>query len=240
MIDSIYFKSLRKSESVQFFNDVLQLCNDSNPETLNITVQVDSLSEHVAQLNKSLGDERGSDLTVQLNDLDVRRDRAFTCLRMMSVANRYHFEQTKKEAAQAILGIIEKYGSEIARMNYQAETSNLTNLTHELLADSKLVEYTQLLNIDDVVNELNIANDAFNNLFLERIKEEAGKNEVAAGVMLRETIEIYRSLTAHIEANATLYPSAFLSDLINQLNQLIEKYMNIIIHRTNKEEESVI
>jgi hypothetical protein len=237
MNNTVNFKLFRKSESVQFFNDLVTLCSESNPKALNIQAQLVALNECINSLNMNFVTDRSSEITSDLISLDQRRDKAITCLRMLTEGFTNHFDPDKRSTAILLLKTIDKYGSSISRMNYQAETSTLDNLGDELLNDASSVNQVNQLGLTDIVNEMIEANNAFNIRYLDRVREEAGQNEVAAGELIKKCIAGYRLLTAHIEAHSTLNPCDELSTLIERINELIERY-NLTVQRKNMDDEA--
>jgi hypothetical protein len=60
-----------------------------------------------------------------------------------------------------------------------------------------------------------------------RVQEEAGKPDLNFAEIRKEAIEDYRMLVKHIEAHAVINPSETLQNLINNVNELIDKYNQI-------------
>lgn len=233
MIYSVNFSLFRTSESVQFFNDLVQLCLSNNPESLNIQKPYRQLEQIANSLNAGFKNEKGSDITTELSNLDARRDNAITCLRTITEGFTNHFEPSKQMSAKLLLNTIDKYGKSISRLNYQAETSTISNLAVELQSVNSVKEWVNTLGLDDVVADMLEANNAFNERFLARIREEAEKEQVALGEKIKEAVGTYRVLTAHIEAHATLNPSEELTALMKQLNELIDGYNLLVNQRSN-------
>ena len=122
-------------------------------------------------------------------------------------------------------------------MNYQAETSTLDNLGDELQNDDSAANLVSQLGLSDLVCEMIEANTAFNTRYLDRVKEEAGENDVAIGELIKESIANFRLLTAHIEAHSTLNPSSEISTLVDRINELIERY-NLTVQRKHADNEA--
>ena len=237
MTKSVNFNLFRKSESVQFFNDIVTLCSESNPKALNIEAQLSTLNESVNSLNTNFAIDRSSEITTDLISLDQRRDKAITCLRTLTEGFTNHYDPAKSKAATLLLQTIDKYGRRISKMNYQAETSTLDNLGDELQNDDSAANLVSQLGLSDLVCEMIEANTAFNTRYLDRVKEEAGENDVAIGELIKESIANFRLLTAHIEAHSTLNPSSEISTLVDRINELIERY-NLTVQRKHADNEA--
>ena len=117
MIDKIKAPKLRISESVQFFNDVLTVCKNSNPAELNIQKPWNALDKSFNLLNGSFKKESASAFTTELSALDQRRDQGIICLRKLADAYTNHHAVAKQKAAGKLLIVIDKYGRSISKMN---------------------------------------------------------------------------------------------------------------------------
>lgn len=237
MINSANFKSYRTSETVQFFSDLSGICLRNNPENLQIQEQVKAITLHTESLNTNFKADRGSSITAELMDLDERRDKAFLCLKMIIEGYEYHYNTLKRDAAKDLLTIIEKYGSSVARLNYQSQTSTIRNMVEDL--QSKAAYKLEILGVGDVATELKDANILFSERFHDRLNENAQNRSVAIGELIKSAIISYRNLTSHIVAHATLNPSEVYTDLIEQINQLIESYNNTVKLRSRNFETTI-
>ncbi len=224
MIKSVDFKKFRTSEFVQFFVDVCTIYEENNVATLNLAEQHSSMANVNNELAKVFKQNKGSEITEEIAALDQRRDEAIICLRKTADAFTNHFDSEKKAAGNKLLHAMDKYGSKIYLMNYHAQTSTTTNLVNDLETIPELVNASTFLSLNEIISEIKESNNLFNERYLARVNEEAGKESVSAGELIKEGIACYRTLAAHTEAHATLTPEEIYTVLINQLNVLIEKY----------------
>lgn len=231
MIDKIKAPKLRISESVQFFSDVLAVCKNSNPADLNIQKPWTALDNSLKLLGQSFKKEQASVFTAELIALDQRRDHGIICLRKLADGYTNHHVVEKQQAARKLLIVIDKYGRNISKMNYQAETSVLENLVNDLKSNADNAAAVKLLGLDDTVTEIKAANDMFNSTYLDRVSDEASKDLTAAGALVQECRQHYNMLVKHIEANAILNPSEVYEALISKLNNLIEKFNTLLALR---------
>ncbi len=234
MVRKIKNTKLRIAESTQFFGDVLNLCKQSNPADLNIKTQWSELDKSIKKLNESFKKSQASLKTSELSTLDERRDNAIVFLRKIADAYTNHHDVAKKQAGKQLLIAIDKYGRRISKMNYQAETSVLDNLVTDLKNETDSAVSIKLLGLADTVAEIKTANDLFNQTYLERVGEAAGKDLAAAGELVQECRQKYNALVRHIEANATINPSEAYDVLISQLNNLIEKFNIMLAQRAGR------
>jgi hypothetical protein len=234
MIKTANFKFYRTNESVEFFTTLAKICVQSQPEQLNIKSQSDDINYHANKLNDNFKNQRGSSITAELMDIDSRRDNGFTCLSTITEGYEYHHDPQKQEAAKSIEAIIDKYGSNITRLNYQAQSGTVRNLVEELQINAG--DKLGTLGIADVVAELDEINQLFIQRFEDRMKEYALDDTVALGELIKEAIISFRQLTSHIVAHATLNPSESYSNLIKQINELIDTYNNSVKQRSRNSE----
>ncbi len=240
MFSSIPIYSLRYTESVQYFNDVLSLCSNHDPQALKITAEVAALETSVNRLNEGSRPEMADGLTSELVELDTRRDRAIVCLRMMAEAYTNHYLPEKRQAGASLLNTIDKFGGPVSRLNYQAETSTLTSLGSELQTNATLVAQVEELGLSGLVDELVESNVAFNARYIDRVEADAADNGVAMKQLILDAMKAYRVLLSHITAHATLTPGETYSKLIDQINELIDKYLHLIASRKRENEDPVV
>jgi hypothetical protein len=123
MFKSIFYHNLRIGEFIQFIKQFLAFVKAGDPLALGIEAQYLALEKQWNELQLQFKKALGSKLTVVLEQLDERRDRAISGLRLHFESLTYHVDPTKKEAAQKLLDVIDKYGRGIARKNYQEESA---------------------------------------------------------------------------------------------------------------------
>ncbi len=227
MIKSIQLLRLRNDEHVQFNNDLLKFCEENNPEALKIKNQYDNLLAGTQKMEQAYLQTRGSELTKKITAEDEVRDKLVTGIEQGAVFYTYHFEAEYTEAAELLLQEIKKYGTGIARMNYQAETAALNDLIDKVKNNDKLNAAVTLLGLMQWFTKLEESNNRFNDLYIDRIKENAQKPDLNLKELRKESAEQYKELVKHIEANTLLNPSESYETLIKQLNNLIDKYNNI-------------
>ena len=110
MLKTIFYRKLRIGEFIQFMRQLLEFCKEGNPELLGVSEQVNQLELQWNELKELFKKAVGSDLTTVLEAQDERRDIAITGLRYFFVSITYHFDAAKRDAAQKLLNVIDKYG----------------------------------------------------------------------------------------------------------------------------------
>lgn len=238
MINGIAISKLRHSEFSQFISDVLSLVQQNDPTALNVQSEYDTLKASHEQLVALLNPEQGSDITRQIEQADLRRDNAINGLTALIRAYTYHYDPAFKTAADQLLAAFDLYGTGIARQNYQSQTSSITSLMNDLRSGTELPEAAAALQITGWVDELENANQQFNSLYLERVKD-ISDNPVESVYEKRLAItEEYYSLRDMISAHFTIQKGvAPYSTVTNQINQLISSYNTLLAARQSAPDE---
>ncbi|TAJ13577.1 hypothetical protein DMA11_08435 [Marinilabiliaceae bacterium JC017] len=225
----------RNSEFIQFLKNLLQIIKSFTLLLEKLQSKVTPLDNEVNDMTNIFKPERGSSITQDIVDLDGRRDFALTGLEKLLEGMTNHFNQDTADAAQALLDTLNNFGSGLARMNYQAETSVISSLIEKWKSEDELVAAVATLNIEAWVNELDEANTLFNNRYLNRVKESAQAPEIKLADLRKLATGHYRELLKYITAYATLDETNSYDPLIREVNQLIEQYNRLITQREAKE-----
>ncbi|MGQ1888869.1 DUF6261 family protein [Thermophagus sp. OGC60D27] len=226
--------NFRNSEFVQFIKNILNIVGSHDPELLNVKNVYDDLSALSSQISELYKPETGSDITQEIQELDERRDRAFTGIYRFIDAFSYHFDAEKREAATRLYDAILLFGGGVARLNYQAETSTIAGIINKFRTDTDLVEaVAKIEGLAEWLNEMEEANKLFDEAYLKRVKEEAAKPEVRMADLRKEIIGVYRALLQHLEANAIVSGNDSYQQVAKEINEVIEKYNRVVETRSS-------
>ena len=227
MFKSIQLLKLRNDEHVQFNNDLLRIYEENDPAALKIETQYNNLLAGTRKTEDAYLQTRASELTKKITAEDEIRDKLITGIEQGAVFYTYHFNLEYAEAGSLLLQQIKKYGTAVARMNYQAETAALNDFIDNAKNNDKLKAAITLLGLNQWIDKLEESNNRFNDLYIGRIKEKAEKPDLNLKELRKQTAEQYKELIKHTEANALINPSQLYDTLIKQVNNLIDKYNNI-------------
>jgi hypothetical protein len=214
----------RNSEFLQYMKDVLEIVNDKNVDTLQLTTQRDALAVLSNQMDSLFQQEQSSGITQELIDLDTRRDRAFMGIKANLEAFAYHYDESLQAAARSLLFNLNNYGTNIPRMNYQAETAVIDSMLSDWETETDLVAAIATTQLTDWIAELKAANEVFNNRYIARVYEESATPGLSFTAMREEAVNSYKVLVAHIEAHATLGSNVTHQELVNQIGTLAKQY----------------
>lgn len=221
MSNKIYFNSLNNSKFVTFMRDVITLYNSVSLPAL--APFVTALSDATVDLNAAYRQERGSQLTKRLQELDERRDNAILGIKGIVKSHFYHVNPSMRRAADLLLRSMNKYGKRINKMGMQEESVTIKALLDEWTTDALLADAINLLHLQDWQQELTAANTAFQTVFMDRILEKAAKQIPSFTKQRRPVITLYRKLKRQTLAHAEIDPTTY-SVIVSQLNELIKKY----------------
>ncbi|TRX65968.1 DUF6261 family protein [Carboxylicivirga sp. M1479] len=228
-----YFGNYNQSECIQYLLDAAALCAKPNNESLSTPLQ--ALAQGNTKLVQAFKKDKKSNITKLLTQYDQRRDDAVVCLRMCAQAYTNHYDTEMREAAHIVLNTIDKYGKSLHKLNYQSETSVLSNLYTDCTTEPVASAVAKIL-MSDVVEEMNTANSLFNETYLARVEESAAKEQIATGQLVQDAIANYRHLVTFIEAYNTINPDGGYDTLLKQLSELAVKYNGLITTSETREE----
>ena len=218
------FSRYRNSEFLQYMKDVLELVNANDVDVLQVTTQRDALAVFVTQMDNLFQQEQSSGITQELIELDTRRDKAFMGIKANLEAYNHHFDERMQSAARSLLFNMNNYGTNIPRMNYQAETAVIDSMLSDWETETDLANAITTTALTDWIAELKTANEAFNDRYLARISESAANPATSFTSLREDTTDAYKTLTAHIEAHATLGSNATHQELVNEFSVLAKQY----------------
>lgn len=231
MINDPALRLLRNSEFIRYQKNVLKICRNSNAETLRINDQVAILLTAVTALDNLFMVQRANLNTEELVALDLYRDKALIGLRSVAEGYAQHYDVDIAKAGTAIIMGMDKYGTGISRFNYMAETEVVESLVKDFKNDTVMHAAMGKLGLKDWVNELGRVNEQFDDTYIARNKDYAGKPLDSLSRLRVTATEKYDQLMAHITAHATLTPSDAYTELVNELNSLTDRYGRMIASR---------
>lgn len=234
MIHNNSFKVLRIAEFLQQGKDLSKVISDSDPNALGINKQLEAFSSVFLELEDVFKTSLKNPLTQTLVDLDSKRDDVF--MGMCSIVDGYLKHWTPSVVAQAasLVDSINVYGRGLTVLNYQAESSSLSNLIESWEKDTKLTAALTALNLESWKNELKTINNLFIQTYTNRSLED-GKSEAQPKIKaLREQAiaawnKLQRILLGKVEEfedDATKAPKY--NNLVNSINGVLDSYNNLI------------
>ncbi|MGL1889415.1 MAG: DUF6261 family protein [Reichenbachiella sp.] len=240
MFTNIYLNRLRNGEFMQFHKQTLAFVQEANPEKLAVLAQYDALDKEWKELENLFKKDVGSSLTKKIEESDLHRDNMIIGIRTIFQANTYHFEPKIAAAATMLLHSVDKYGSSLARKNYQEESAIISGLLKDWQEDEEAIQALQKVGASKWKEELQKANESFELLYRQRTVDLTNLPEGSFASLKAPVIEAYNALTAHLVAHATLASDkAPYNTLIDLLNTHIKQYQDLINKRKKGASEPV-
>ncbi len=241
MLNAIKLINLRNAEFIQFIKGVLAIVLSNGPAALNVQAQYDAVQAMLATLETLFITEQGSAITTDISALDARRDRAVTGLTLMVNALIYHANPDTAKQAETLKKLFEKYGSGIARENYQAETAIIDNLNADLINKPEMAAAVAALQLADWRKEMEAANTAFDAAYLLRTQQLGAASKDTLFAKRQETNEVYYKLRNYIDSYYIINEGAEpYSKTVNELNALIDQYNTMMAGRLPDDKEEPV
>ena len=237
MLNSINLYALRNDEFIQVFRDITDLISRFDVSKLQIEKEAHAMKQMLKDLDDIFGAyARGSEHSKFLAEIDAARDRAIMSIKATVSAMTNHYDRKKSDAAELILNQINKYGANIARLNYQAETTVIKNLMDDFNDNADLKKALALLGLTDWVEHLNQKNSEFRKNYHNRVdKLSRGKDDAVKNVR-PEAKEVLRQFEAKVAATHLVLGTPDHEQLIKKMNVLADEYNNIRKRRKSKED----
>ncbi|MFN0049347.1 MAG: DUF6261 family protein [Cytophagales bacterium] len=224
-------------ELIGLGNDTITLFTKHNLPNAGLNSKLAELKNQLKPLSDAFAIEKSSKLSKEIIKADVRRDKAISGIKALANAYSYHHDEAKRNHAEALLRGINKYGDNIAGLNYQLESETLRNLSQDFENDNTLKTAILAFNITDWAAELKTANQAFGDIFMSRNEEVADKKvDGKTGDFRKNFIFQYKELLKHLEAMQTIDANDAQKKLLGEIDALINKYDRLVQSHGSKEE----
>ncbi len=245
MLTTPLLEKYRKGDLVQYLNNVLEILTEERATTLKVAPQRAALEEVMQRFNHSWQPNRGSELTPQIQELDVERDNLFMGLKLTVDAwALHHYDEAKKNAAFLLSDAIAAQGEEVHRMRYQQETATLNALLLEL--KEELTAEVSLLGLTEWITKLEQVNTLFNEKYVARAQALSSEQDGLVQQLRIEATQAFRELKtlfgarmaiAKVEADANMDTY---ETVANELSKLTEQYNDAVLRaiERNKKEEN--
>lgn len=231
-METPHFSNYKQNELVDFLNRMQERINGEWIDTLALRAAFDHLSLLANKvINASLPSNEVIE-TAMLTEADTSRDSIVVSVRMVTNAYRNYYEASKRHAAENVYSCIAKYGTQMERLNYVSETSATSKFCNEVITDTSLAADIELLGLTTAINDLQTANDAFNQLYNDRLDQKEKHNEVQFAADLKVATAACRNFYQLVESMASFSadPESF-QLIISKMELLATEYNTIVDQR---------
>jgi Family of unknown function (DUF6261) len=225
MIKEPHFSKFVLPEFIPFVKGFAQLCKDNNAgNALAIDSFVTDTTTALNPVESAYAYQKDSPETIELDALDLRRDRAFMGIKTQALAMTYHFNAANASAGETILNCIKKYGKDVQLLALMIETETLDKLISDFENDILVKAAITTLQLTAWVAELKTANAAFNTKYLDRTKRYANQPSLPATKLKPAAVKAFEKLVKQIDSRNNIDTTGKYNTLISQLNALTEQY----------------
>ena len=245
-IVNFQLKVLRMAGFVEYVQQVAKLFKDfrdSGEEGVSqlpnkVEPVYTSYKDSVTAVDDAYKLSRASDYTQKIADEDDRRDNLFRQLvNLLKMYRRFGYDTEKKEAADYLWNIVRKYGVD-PEENYSEESGKLQQMLQELTTDAQAELRTAKLGIENLITQLNTANEQVRTLMSYRNDERMQIEKAALATARENADQAYRDLILALNASAVMDDDAHRFDeLISQVNELIKYYRLYVVPKPGKKDE---
>ena len=234
MITKIALTRLHNPEVMGYGTDFIAIVKKSGLAQPALTAATALFEASINALKNVYAKEKGSPLSIQVEQQDERRDKAITGIKLTCEAQLRHFTAANVAAADVVLRCMAKYSPNIAKESYLKETEMLRNLVVDFEAAGAVKDALALLGLTAWVAEMKDANEQFNTVYLARNAEISQGPQSNATDMRLPVREHYEGLIKVIAALETLDPSPALEGMVKEANGITAQYQLLIDRRGNK------
>ncbi|WP_432671315.1 DUF6261 family protein [Flavobacterium sp. SM2513] len=238
MIYGLNLRLLRNAELLQFIDYIIKAVERNNPTALHLDAKLMALKVLYDQIDALFKLPQDSLLTEDLQNFDIQRDRAITGIYKALDAFSYHFDIHFTDAAKLLDRNLTMYGPEIYKMNYQAESTTITNIIKDWDTETDLKDAVTLLGLSDWKDELDSSNRNFIARYDDRNQEYSAESLDKIKEKRIELYAAYYKLRDLITSYATIDESnPGYQQLIREFNNYIDSNNTLLAGRKGKKEE---
>jgi Family of unknown function (DUF6261) len=154
-------------------------------------------------------------ITVEIEALDARRDRAISGIQMIINGFAFHYDVAVSAPAIVLQNDMKIYTGNIARENYNAETAIINNLVNDWETKPALSTALASLNLVAWKDELKTANNLFDDKYIARTQDLGTASADNLKSKRLEGNAAYYQLRNHINSHNTLASTPELVKTIN-------------------------
>jgi hypothetical protein len=176
---------------------------------------------------------KGSKYTEKIAEADSRIDRDIVGINSIIESGLHHYDPIIVEAAKVLAIRMKSFRGEIEKKAYEEESAAVKILVKDF--KGVYAEQVNIVGLENWVIELDEAQVVFENLFIQRNKELAGRPKEKLITVRREIDSIYRNMVSLITAYTLLNGEESTAEFIEELNREIT-YFNEHSHHRQKQD----
>ncbi|MDR0604393.1 MAG: DUF6261 family protein [Bacteroidales bacterium] len=232
-INSINLKAFHHDEHFQLMTELKDLINTVTASRLKIDDEYTEFLVVYEQEDVSMRKILKSPVTSQRQQADKKRDATYSGLSGTVESAMFHFDPLKVAAAGRLNIVFKTYGN-VARKSYNEATAAIHNILVDLRG--KYATDIEILGLKEWVDELEIENNAFEELMKVRFTELEEKTDLKAKEVREKMDKIYALIVKRINAIFLIEKDLVYKTFIRQWNTRLKVYNDILAQRKGRAE----
>ena len=230
-VKSIKLKRLRNAEHYQFHSEFNDLVVAATPGSLNISNLFAAFQQYLQDEGIAMNVIQKSEYTDDLVEADNERDSIFRGFYDLVKSGTNHFSPVIKAASERIMFVLEDAGN-LNAMPFNEQTAMTSTLIEKLRTEH--AEDLVTTNSVAWMDELEIKNNAFEDLAKTRYSHEAGKPNLRMKEVRLEVDAIFRKIVQLINALILVNGEADYAGFVSELNERIDKFNLTLAQREGR------
>ena len=219
---NITLKNLRNNEHLNHMNEVKQLIAVHTADALGIITQTDNFLQALLQEEEAINPQLKNEKSDILVDDDAKRDYTFRGMSDAVLSATRHFNPTVRAAANKLQTEVFNPFGNIARLNYDEETTAIDSLSADL--QSTYANECDLIGINEWIEELILNNNDFKKTSSQRVDETSVKTQLKMKQVRAKVDEAYKAIGKRIAALIELNGETDYKTFVTKLNIITDKY----------------
>ena len=220
------------NEHFQYYTEVIELIERTGADTLKIESLFAEMLHAYHLEDEAMMKITKSALTQDIKQKDKERDTTLAGINDRIRAAHKHFNTDVQNAAKKLKILFNTYGN-VARKPLNEETSAVFNILQEL--NGKYAADVDTIGIADLVNQLELENNAVAQLMRERRHEAINKQPELTMKKARKMLDnAYDNAIKHVNAFVTIEGEANYKTFLAAMNKLIADFKIIMAQRAGR------
>lgn len=233
-VKTFSLSQLTLASATNFHDRVNKAIVEATAAALHLETLATSYDEVVKKLLSVVNRQAAYITTEQLASLDKERDYGVGTIHNVVDANRNSLVKAKRDAAAALIPQLVNY-RKIRYSEYSKQTIEVRGMLTQLRL-AKNATAVAALGIEDEMDAVEAANEAFDQAFEQRTQEakvRADQSEVKSKEVLDEAYEIYKQICQIVNAYAIVQPTDEINTFIEKVNGYVQSFSEIIDGNTS-------
>ena len=227
-IKSFSISRLTVGATCDFHTKVNELITTATPAALHIETQVVPYTAAITSLSSIVNRSTTFIATAGLKDTDKVRDALVGVINSVVNAHLTNTIASRKEAATRLSAELAPYKG-IGRHEYSKQTAEVKGMLAMLALPENAAAITEL-SLDDEIDALQTANEAFEAAFLGKAAEAAERKpqtDLDSKTVVNEANAAYLDIVQVVNAYAIVQPTEAINTFIENLNGTVSYYARI-------------